>query len=198
MNLSEHGISEIIRWETGGESEYNRHPEWPGELSGITIGIGFDVGQSGAVETRQSWEKCLPKSTLELLVSVSDKRGEAAQNVLPFVRHLEIPWADALTVFTETTLPKWYLRTLRIYPQVVDLHGDCAAALVSLVYNRGPSLDGERRTEMLDIQTALRSGKVGNIPALFEQMTRLWPKTKGLRTRRLEEAALFQRGLLSA
>lgn len=197
MNLSEYGIQRIIDWETGGEMEYNRHPEWPGESSGITIGIGFDVGQTGAAETKRAWAAHLEPTTLQLLVSVSDKRGEAAQQVLPFVRHLEIPWAAAEAVFKETTLPTWYLRTLRIYPQAVDLHGDACAALVSLVFNRGPSLDGDRRREMLDIQTALKAGKIGQVPELLRSMTRLWPNSRGLRRRREEEAELFQRGLLA-
>jgi hypothetical protein len=49
---------------------------------------------------------------------------------------------------------------------------------------------------MVDIQTALKGGQLGAIPALFEAQTRLWPNTKGLRRRRMEEAELFQRGLL--
>lgn len=197
MNLSKYGISRIIEWETGGEAEYNRHPEWPGESSGITIGIGYDVGQMGAAETQRAWAAHLDQATLKLLVSVTDKRGEAAQSVLPFVRHLEIPWTAAQAVFTESTLPSFYLKTLRIYPQAVDLHGDCCAALVSLVFNRGPKLTGDRRTEMLEIQTALRAGELGRIPALFESQTRLWPDSRGLRRRRVEEAELFQRGLLA-
>ena len=196
MNISDHGIQRIIDWETGGENEYNRHPEWPGESSGVTIGIGFDVGQSGAAETRRAWANHLDNSALELLVSVSDKRGEAARNALPFVRHLTVPWDAAQAIFRENTLPRFYLQTLRIYPQAGELNGDCCAALVSLVFNRGASLVGERRTEMVDIQTALREGRLGEVPALFEAMTRLWPNTKGLRRRRMEEAELFQRGLL--
>jgi len=196
MNLSDYGIKRIIEWETGGADEYNRNPEWPGESSGITIGIGFDVGQTGAAETRRAWADHLDKSALELLISVSDKRGESAQNALPFVRHLVVPWEAAEAVFKETTLPRFYLQTLRIYPQAGELHGDCCAALVSLVFNRGASLTGDRRKEMLDIQTALKGGQFGAIPALFEAQTRLWPNSKGLGRRRMEEAELFQRGLL--
>jgi hypothetical protein len=90
------------------------------------------------------------------------------------------------------------MRTLRIYPQMLDLPGDCAAALVSLVFNRGTSLSGERRREMSNIQALLRTGNLKEIPKQFREMERLWPNVKGLRRRRNEEADLFESGLVPA
>jgi GH24 family phage-related lysozyme (muramidase) len=90
------------------------------------------------------------------------------------------------------------MRTLRIYPQVVELPGDCAAALVSLVFNRGPSLSGDRRREMCNIQALLKTGNFKEIPNQFREMKRLWPDSKGLRRRREEEADLFEGGLVPA
>jgi GH24 family phage-related lysozyme (muramidase) len=109
-----------------------------------------------------------------------------------------VPWEAAYDVFEKHTLPNWYLKTLRIYPQMIDLHGDCAAALVSLVFNRGASLSGDRRKEMLEIQQLLRKGKLDEIPAQFRAMRRLWPETEGLKTRRSQEAELFAGGLALA
>jgi hypothetical protein len=198
MNLSQRGIKAIIGWETGGEHEYNPQPEWPGESSGVTIGIGWDLGMIPFSETTRAWSPHLPASTLAALVGVSGRHGKAAQTVLPYVRHLTIPWAAALAVFEATTLPTWYLRTLRIYPQAEELPGDCAAALVSLVFNRGPSLTGERRREMCNIQALLKTGNLKEIPNQFREMARLWPNSKGLRQRREEEAELFQNGIVPA
>ena len=198
MNLSEKGIQRIINWETGGESYYDRNPEWPGEASGITIGVGWDLGHTSVAETTRSWRGKIDDATLALLVSVSGHRGEAAQTRLPHVRHLMIPWAAALAVFQDVTIPTWYLRTLRIYPQVDEMPGDCAAALVSLVFNRGPNLTGDRRKEMAEIQRLLRVGELGGVPDQLRAMKRLWPDTKGLRRRRDEEAELFEAGLVPA
>jgi hypothetical protein len=195
MNLSKRGIEAIIRWETGGESYYDAQPEWPGESSGVTIGIGWDLGMTPATETTRAWGPHLSASKLAALIGVSGRCGEAAQTVLPYVRHLSIPWTAAMAVFEEVTLPTWYLRTLRIYPQAQALHGDSAAALVSLVFNRGASLTGERRREMANIQALLKTGNLKEIPNQFREMTRLWPNSKGLRRRRGEEADLFQSGL---
>jgi GH24 family phage-related lysozyme (muramidase) len=88
------------------------------------------------------------------------------------------------------------MRTLRIYPQVVELPGDCAAALVGLVFNRGPSLSGERRREMANIQALLRTGNLKEVPKQIREMKRLWPDLQGLRNRREKEADLFESGLV--
>jgi len=198
MNLSARGIEQIIDWETGGRNEYNPQPEWPGESSGVTIGIGWDLGMTPATETARAWSPHLSASTLAALVGVSGRHGEAAQTVLPYVRHLTIPWAAAMAVFEDVTLPTWYLRTLRIYPQAEELPGDCTAALVSLVFNRGPSLTGERRREMCNIQALLKTRNFKEIPNQFREMVRLWPNSNGLRRRREEEADLFESGLVPA
>jgi len=197
-NLSTKGIQAIIKWETGGESYYDKNPEWPGEQSGITIGVGWDLGHTSATETSRAWAPHLNAATLSLLVSVSGRKGEAAKEALPHVRHLVVPWMSALAVFENVTIPVWYMKTLRIYPQVVDLPGDCAAALVSLCFNRGTSLSGERRREMSNIQALLRTGNLKEIPKQFREMERLWPNVKGLRRRRNEEADLFEGGLVPA
>lgn len=197
-NLSSKGIRAIINWETGGESYYDKNPEWPGEQSGITIGVGWDLGHTSATDTSRAWAPHLNAATLSLLISVSGRKGEAAKEVLPHVRHLVVPWMSALAVFENVTIPVWYMKTLRIYPQVVDLPGDCAAALVSLCFNRGTSLSGERRREMSNIQALLRTGNLKEIPKQLREMQRLWPKTEGLRRRRDEEAELFESGLVPA
>ena len=197
-NLSTKGIQAIINWETGGESYYDKHPEWPGAESGVTIGVGWDLGQTPASETSRAWSPHLNAATLALLVSVSGHKGQAAKEVLKHVRHLVIPWTSAHSVFENVTLPTWYMRTLRIYPQMVDLHGDCAAALVSLCFNRGTSLTGERRREMCNIQALLRTGNLKEIPKQFREMKRLWPTLEGLRRRRVQEGDLFEGGLVPA
>lgn len=197
MNISDLAIKAIIGWECGGEAEYDSHPEWPGESSGVTIGIGYDLGMTPANEITQAWGPHLSSSDLKILVGLSGKTGKQAQALLPHVRHLKFSWETASAVFRESTLPIHYLRTLRVYPQAVDIHGHCAGALVSLVFNRGPKMasDDGRRTEMSDIQRLLKEKNLNAIPERFEAMQRLWPNTAGLRRRRREEADLFRIGL---
>src|SRR5205807_447253 len=45
--ISQAAYDFIVRWETGGQSYYERviggRPVWPGYASGITIGCGYDL-----------------------------------------------------------------------------------------------------------------------------------------------------------
>jgi GH24 family phage-related lysozyme (muramidase) len=191
MNLDNNGIKFIVDLETGGEDEYNRHPEWPGEQSGVTIGIGYDLGYNSSTEISREWGEHVSRVDLARLVACAGIKGDAARGLLPAVRDIEITWDSAMDVFRDVTLTKFYLQMLRIYPQADELHPNQTAALLSLVFNRGSSLNGDRRTEMLAIQSALKTSNLASVPNLFRQMERLWPNTKGLRLRRHAEADLF-------
>ena len=104
-------------------------------------------------------------------------------------------WTKAIEVFQNNTVPKFYLQMLRIYPQAEDLPDEARDALISLVFNRGTALSGERRSEMLGIQNAMRDRRFYDVPALMRSMKRLWPNTKGLQRRRDAEAELFEKAL---
>ena len=181
----------IIEQETGGEDEYNKHPEWPGEASGITIGIGYDLGYNDALTISRDWSGHVDRIDLARLVAVSGLKGADAHAKLPFIKDMTVPWSAALDVFKEVTVPKFYAQMLRIYPQAETLKPEQTAALLSLVFNRGSSLSGPRRIEMVEIKAALASGDLDAIPDLFRDMKRLWPDTRGLRLRRDREADLF-------
>jgi len=191
MNLNSKGIQFIIDQETGGQSEYNKHPEWPGEASGITVGVGYDCGYNQASEISRDWSGHVDRIDLARLVAVSGLKGEEAHAKLPLIKDMVIPWSAALEVFRDVTIPKFYAQMLKIYPQADSLEPEQTAALLSLVFNRGSSLNGPRRQEMLDIQKALASDDLDKIPDLFRGMKRLWPDTRGLRDRRDREADLF-------
>ena len=191
MNLNSKGIQFIIDQETGGQSEYNKHPEWPGEASGVTIGIGYDLGYNDPATVSRDWSVHVDRIDLARLVAVSGIKGADAHAKLPFIKDMTIPWSAALDVFKDVTIPKFYAQMLKIYPQADSLEPEQTAALLSLVFNRGNSLNGPRRQEMLDIQKALASDDLDKIPDLFRGMKRLWPDTRGLRLRRDREADLF-------
>jgi hypothetical protein len=192
MNLNSNGLRFIIEQETGGEDEYNKHPEWPGEASGVTIGIGYDLGYNDALTVSRDWSAHVDRIDLARLVAVAGIKGAEAHAKLPFLKDMTIPWSAALDVFKEVTVPKFYAQMLRIYPQAETLKPEQTAALLSLVFNRGASLSGPRRVEMVEIKAALANGDFDAIPDLLREMKRLWPDTRGLRLRRDREAELFE------
>jgi len=51
---------------------------------------------------------------------------------------------------------------------------------------------------MCNIQALLRTGNLKEIPKQLREMKRLWPTVEGLRNRRMQEADLFEGGLIPA
>jgi hypothetical protein len=203
MNLSDEGINLIIREETGGKTYWLRRglnrPTWPGFSSGVTIGCGYDIGYRRAGDVRSDWGEILDAKNIERLVKACGITKDAANALVPTLSDITISWDDALTVFRQATLPRYYLMTLRIYPQAESIPADCATALLSIVFNRGNSLNSsdseDRRREMRQIREALTQNRLQEIPAYIRSMKRIWPNHKGLKNRRENEAVLFEKGL---
>ena len=202
MNISDAGLKLIIDFEVGGGEEYYRKflqsPTWPGEQSGVTIGIGYDLGYTTSQQFSEAWEELLPESDYLALTAALGVKANAARELLhasPTMRSIVVLWQKAVEVFQKNTLPMFYLRMLRIYPQAEDLPDEARDALISLVFNRGTALAGDRRSEMLGIQNAMRDRRFYDVPELIRSMKRLWPNTKGLQRRRDAEAALFEKAL---
>ena len=96
-------------------------------------------------------------------------------------------------MFYASTLPRFARITRDAFPGVEKLPLDAQGALLSLVFNRGASFTGERRKEMRAIRDELaRGGSLARIAEHIEAMQRLWPDARGLRERRVREAALVR------
>lgn len=196
MTLSEAGLELVLKHEVGGGQKFYdkflSRPTVPGFESGVTIGVGFDLGYVNESEFDAAWGRLEGANLLRTCIGL---KADAARKMIRAVGGIVVPWAEALRVFLDHTCPTHWVRTMRTYPQVVDLPEDCASALFSLVFNRGTSLVGERRSEMRGIKDALATGHRDAVPGLIRSMRRLWPITSGLYRRRGDEAALFEEGL---
>jgi len=192
------GMTFIAREEVSDGKTYRRRfqrPCLPPFPSGITIGIGYDCRFVGRAQLEADWQGVLSPQDVALLEPALGIPGT------PFLRDraaaVTIALGDAMRVFATRGLPKYFDLTRRIYPAVADqtLNAAQRTALVSLVYNRGADLVGDRRREMRTIQTLLRHGQLAEVPAQFESMTRLWQNAvSGLVKRRRAEAMLWQSG----
>jgi GH24 family phage-related lysozyme (muramidase) len=174
------------------------HPEWPGCGSGVTLGYGCDIGADP--RSLSAWTGLLSPGDLMRLEAVKGMTGQAARNALASVKDIAIRAEDAETVFVNYTLPEENKTTLKAFPGSDKLPPDSLGALVSLVYNRGTSMEGERRTEMKAARTAVAAGpdQWPEVVVQIAKMVRLWPgkpTASNLSGRRLAEAALFARGL---
>ena len=125
LTLSRKGLQQIVHHEISSASYYRKflsHPTWPGGGSGITIGIGYDLGYNSGRQTRKDWSRNLSEIDLERLVSVCGLRGDGARQVLKNVQSIPIPLEAAQRVFYESTLSRYAADTARVYKGVEDLH----------------------------------------------------------------------------
>ena len=197
---SDAALALIVAAEIGSEAEYTargQRPSWPGGGSGVTIGIGCDLGELTPADVRQHWVDLLPQATVSRLAQVAGVRGQAAQVAAAALQDIAVPLAVAQAEFRSRELPPVEMEVRGTFPGADALPDDCFGALVSVVYNRGASLtspDG-RRVEMQQIHDALVEARARDVPAYLRAMKRLWPASAamdGLRTRRTAEAALFE------
>ena len=201
MIVSKKSLDLIVNSEISSKSAYNtkyKFPILPGEDSGITIGIGYDLGQVSTSKFVEDWEGILKTSVINKLVKTVGKTKSAAKEVFTAeIKAIEISWDDALEVFYTKSMPKYAKDTIGIYPGVQLLPPDAQGALVSLVYNRGTSFtkpSEERRKEMKNIAKHVANKDLEKIADEIVSMKRLWDinTSRGLHIRRDNEAALVR------
>ncbi|OKY75572.1 MAG: hypothetical protein BM485_07520 [Desulfobulbaceae bacterium DB1] len=209
-SLATNGVALIAREETGGLAYYDqvcRWPHYPGEASGITIGIGFDLRFNSEDGFREAWEPHLAPAALEALSSDIGRPGTKKRTAELKRMGIEIPFKAAWSVFIDKTLPRFYLETQGIYPSLPRLPELCRAVLVSIVYNRGTGLSGAKRREMASIRDILAEADDSSLTMTRRKeilievedqivaMQRLWSPGSGLCKRRQAEANLWREGL---
>jgi GH24 family phage-related lysozyme (muramidase) len=172
----------------------NQPFNWPGGDSGITLGIGYDLGYVTVDQFESDWGPCLPVDQLKPLRDAVGKRGIAARNRAAQFQDIKIKRKDAETVFIERNLPLYAFKTEMAFPGITKLPADAQGALVSLVFNRGTSMEGDRRSEMRAIRDAVTRGDLQEISDQLRSMKRLWVNKglDGLLQRRDEEAELVE------
>jgi hypothetical protein len=194
-----------VQEETGGRAYYERteiKPDWPGGASGVTIGIGYDLGYCTAAELAADWAGALPASMISELAGVVGIKGSPAHSHAQSLRGAVcVPWDAAIKVFTNVDVPRWTAAVLNALPNARLLSKDSLGALLSLTFNRGASfnLPGDRYREMRAIRDHMMGQNYTAIPAEFRSMKRIWPLGTAdhtdLTNRREHEAVLFERGL---
>ena len=198
MVPSSKAIQMIEQFETGGN--YQTKAVWPGGQSGVTIGIGFDLGYATLGDLIDFWADLITDaSTYADMKKCVGVTGLQAKVLLPQV-HISIPYTFAKLVYEKRTIPKYSQMTYDAFPNCINLNGDSFGALVSLVINRGPGMvdaPGEdNRLEMRQIRDAMASLNFAAVPDMIRSMKRLWPVgLDGLLKRRAAEDDLFQLGL---
>jgi len=205
--LNKKSLDLILEFEVGGgENYYNKflkNPAWPGEQSGVTIGVGYDLGYVNKAEFSEDWKE-LPKDIFDRLYKVVGIKGYNAKNLIRGLRDIIIPWELSLQVFNNKTVKKFWNLTKDTFPNFDNLPEDAKGGLVSLVFNRGNALEGDRRREMKLIRDGMKLVSVYDQKALtfianqIRNMKRIWAGgsiEKGMNRRRDAEAKLIEDSL---
>ncbi len=168
--------------------------KWPGGGSGITLGIGYDLGFVTVQQFEQDWGPILSADQMERLKTVIGLTGGAAEMRAPQFSDIKVTRAQGEEVFKKRTLPLHSGRTEQAFPGVDQLPPDAQGALVSLVFNRGPGMDGDRRREMRAVRDAVARKDLREIAGQIRAMKRLWEGQglDGLLRRRDAEADLVE------
>jgi hypothetical protein len=195
-------VAFIAREEVSGRDFYDQRcarPSWPGGASGVTIGVGYDLGYQDNFVA--DWQGLLPPGEIARLMLWVGRRGTAAQAGPAQLGNIVVPWHAAWGGYIRRTLPQEVGKTRGAFvpPSATLLPPLCLGVLVSLVYNRGTSMHddpgSDRRREMRQIRDAVQAGHFDQVPGALRSMCRLWPAGNGLRDRRQREAELFELGL---
>jgi hypothetical protein len=195
--LTAAGVTFVAREEVSSPVMYRKkfsRPVWPTENSGITIGIGYDLKFANLTKLTADWGDALPVAVIERLAAVSGSAGSTER--LNRVRDVEVPLLAAMKVFLRRMLPEHVGHTRTAYPSLDTLPPPRRTALISLVFNRGNDLEGDRRREMKRIRELLGQGDTDGVAGQIEAMTRLWnPASEGgVIERRRREARLWREG----
>lgn len=196
--VSQKGLKAIIKYEITSKAYYEKRlmkPYWPGGNSGVTIGIGYDLGYATASGVKRDLHGLVSDSDMKLIVKAAGKKGASAKRICTNMKRTKFrfPYRAAEKLFYTRTLPQYAKQTKRIYPGIEKLPADCQAMLLSLVYNRGSKTTGARRKEMANIKKHVKKQDLKNIAKEFVSMKRLWKDKgfEGLLYRRDSEARII-------
>ncbi len=195
LEVSRAGLDLLVAFEVTSPAFYEkklRRPVWPGGESGVTIGIGYDIGMTSARQIERDWRGRLADEAVDRLLTAQGIAGIRAKRLARELSDVEVPFGIAETVFYRCTVPQFARRTLDVYPGVDELPPDAQAMVLSLIYNRGTRLSGPRRRHMAALKPLIARGDLDAIAGQFELMTELWPDLPGLCARRRKEAAMIR------
>jgi len=200
MKLSQKAIDKIIFFEVSSPAYYDKmlkKPTFPGGASGVTIGIGYDLGHNTKLQIAQDWGEFLNAATIAKLQEASGIKGSEAKVLVEKMQDVEIPYDIARKVFVKS-LKRYAKQAKDAYQGLEELTPDAQGAIVSLVFNRGSdtTAQNDRRKEMFNIKKLVKDKDYQGIAEQFESMKRLWgDDMKGILDRRDIEAKLVKNAL---
>lgn len=196
--ISKKSAEFILSWEA-----YAPKPYVPGgdQSSGVTVGYGYDLGQQTTSSARELLRVYYSNAQVERLLTAIGKKGDNARAIVHGLADITISKDKALDM-AMVLKQRYCQKVVDAYPQAINLPPDSAGAMLSLIYNRGPSLALPKpndlidsRREMREIRDDFAQGNEVKIPSRLRSMKRLWSNQRGLIRRREGEAQMIENEL---
>lgn len=147
-------VALIVRHEIISPGYYQAHLQGfacPGDISGPTLGIGYDLGMQTATRIRADWRAhpAAPRlATGSGVTGFGPCRAYRRANA-----DIRTPFALAEEVFETASLPAYHALAARAFRDGWDgLPSNAQGALVATVYVRGAGMRGEKRAEMRQLR----------------------------------------------
>jgi hypothetical protein len=97
-------------------------PTWPRGRSGITIGIGYDVGYVTPFQLEADWKQYITAASIEALAEACGITGTGAASLLSKIQpRVTVPWAKAFAQFENEVRPRYIGETERALPNIDKL-----------------------------------------------------------------------------
>ena len=110
LTVSLLGLNQIVQFEISSEAFYNQrlsNPTYPGGSSGVTVGIGYDLGYNTQATIKSDWQNQISDKDLTRLLEAAGKKGKDAKDLIPGLIQVKVPLAAAKQVFYKSTLPRY-------------------------------------------------------------------------------------------
>lgn len=191
-------IDLIIAFEVGSPDVYTQkyqRPIWPGAVSGVTVGLGYDLGYHAPNVIALDWQ-AHPHHVR--LVTASGISGPIARQYARRLADITIEYGFARAVFDQTSVTEHFRLTRRAFGDtaVCTAPAGVRGALLSLVFNRGAAMQGKNRAEMRTIRDICLPARDWTCVAqALRDMARIWQGTdieRGMHRRRFAEADLIE------
>jgi hypothetical protein len=102
LTISEDARNLILACEVSSEAVYTQRyqrPTWPGGHSGVTIGIGYDLGYATKDDLQFDWNAIVSSGDLTILKAACGVTGKAAQDLAPTMNNVRVTFAQATKEF---------------------------------------------------------------------------------------------------
>lgn len=183
--VTKQGMDLIVHFEVGGASYYKKvyqRPIWARGASGVTVGIGYDLGYNTRCQIQSDWGDVLPKEMVEALKSCAGIKGSASRSHQQRIKYIvNIPLDAAMKVFIKRTVPRFAQLAKSTFKTLEKADPYIQDMMLSQTFNRGASTRGHSRRHVLWQSRACAKGQYYALPIYCRDSKVIWANQPSIR-----------------